>query len=359
MSRSLAVVVPFLAAAFLAATGARSDVSVSLRELYAGKIDAWPAPTLLEGAEFTEFGPLPSPSIPDENPSTPEKVALGQRLFEDPRLSGSGQIACQSCHNRELGFGDGLKTSFGHDRTRGARNAPSVAVSGWMTTLFWDGRAASLEAQALVPIGHPGEMAADRATVEARLNADERYRTAFREVFDADHVTLERVADALAAFQRSLKPRRSKWDRVLTDGAGVLTDKELLGLHLFRTKAGCANCHSGPLFTDQKFHNIGLAFFGRELQDMGRYGVTGDPADVGAFRTPSLRNVATGEPYMHNGILPTLEGTVNFYNAGGAHPKPGPGQAADPLFPKTSALLRPLGLTAEEREALVAFLKTL
>ncbi len=351
-----------VAGAFVVAGAASSQGTPTLRELYAGPPATWPRPTLSDGAVFTEFGPLPPAPQPANNPSTPAKLTLGQRLFEEPRLSKSGQFACTSCHNRELAFGDGLRTSFGHDRQRGRRNAQPLFAVAWAPSLFWDGRSPSLEAQALEPIGHPVEMAADRATVETRLNADEAYRKAFSEAFGDDRpITLERVGQAIAVFERSLKPRRSRWDRVAAEGGGVrfLTDEELQGLHLFRTKAGCANCHSGPLFTDGRFHNLGLSFYGRRLQDLGRYEVTKNPADVGAFRTPTLRNVSATGPYMHNGLFPTLAGTVNFYNQGGAQLRPQPDQANDPLFPKTSPLVKPLGLTAEERRALVAFLETL
>lgn len=362
MLKRTALAAVVVTGAFIFAGAASSQGTPSLRELYAGPPESWPRPTLHEGASFTEFGVVPPPPQNPDNPSTPAKLVLGERLFGEPKLSKSGQFACMSCHNRELGFGDGLQTSFGHDRKRGQRNAQPLFVAAWMTTLFWDGRSPSLEDQALQPISHPIEMAADRPTVEKRLNADESYRIAFAEAFgDDQRITLERVAQAIAVFERSLKPRRSKWDRVLATGGGtrLLTDQELQGLHLFRTKAGCANCHNGPLFTDGKFHNLGLSFYGRRLQDLGRYEVTRNPADVGAFRTPTLRNLTQTGPYMHNGIFPSLEGVVNFYTAGTAQLRPRPDQVGDPLFPKTSSLVKPLGLTPEERRALVAFLETL
>lgn len=138
-----------------------------------------------------------------------------------------------------------------------------------------------------------------------------------------------------------------------------MNDQQLRGLHLFRTKAGCANCHNGPLFTDQKFHNVGLSFYGRRLQDLGRYEFTQAPDDVGAFRTPSLRNVSRTGPWMHNGGFPFLRGIVNFYSAGGVRNKPRPDQVGDPLFPATSPILQRLDLSREERDDLVAFLETL
>lgn len=341
-----------------AAQQADSDMA-ALRLLYAGSPQDWPRPVLQPGAVFTEFGPTPPVVDPPDNPSTPEKIALGKMLFDDPRLSGSGQIACASCHNRELGFGDGISTSFGHDRQRGRRNALPLFAVAWMEALFWDGRAPSLEAQAIASMTNPFEMAADPAVVVSRIAADERYTAVFSRAFGDRTMTPQHVAQALAAFMRTHKPRASRWDRALRESTALFSDQELHGLHLFRTKAGCANCHNGALFTDQRFHNIGLSFYGRRLQDLGRYDITRNPEDVGAFRTPSLRGVSRTGPWMHNGVFPHLRGVVNFYNAGGVQLQRKPEQADDPLFPTTSPLLKRLDLTREERDALVAFLETL
>lgn len=330
-----------------------------LRLAYADAPETWPRPDILPGATFAEFAPLPPAPEPADNPTTPDKAALGQRLFEDPKLSASGQIACASCHAQELGFADGLRTSFGHDRQRGSRNAPSVATAAWATSLFWDGRVKTLEEQSLHPIVDAKEMAADLPVVTARIAADPSYATPFAQAFGSPEVTTDRIAKALAAFQRTLKPRSSPYARFLAGRTDALNDQQLRGLHLFRTKAGCANCHSGPLLSDQKFHNLGLSFYGRARQDLGRYEVTGAPADVGAFRTPSLLNISRTGPWMHNGLFPTLEGVVAFYNAGGARPRPGPDQKDDPLFPTTDPLLIKCDLTPQERADLVAFLEAL
>lgn len=330
-----------------------------LRRAYAGAPETWPRPTLREGAHFVEFGPTPAQASPAHNPTTRARITLGERLFNEPRLSGSGQIACASCHNSELGLSDGVSTSFGHNRQRGRRNSISLVAVGWAPELFWDGRSASLEEQMIIPLINPIEMAGDPDAAVAMLVADPTYVRDFSVAFGDRPISIERVADALAAFQRSLRPRPSRWDRALRDGADALNDQQLRGLHLFRTKAGCANCHNGPFFTDFRFHNIGLSFYGRSLEDLGRYHVTQDPADVGAFRTPSLRGVARSAPYMHNGGFPHLRGVVNMYNAGGVHPRRSETQQGDPLFPTTTPILQPLNLTREERDALVAFLETL
>lgn len=337
--------------------GAMPDPA-TLRELYAGPPGNWPRPTLREGAVFTEFGPLPPVEHPADNPTSSEKVALGRRLFEDPQLSGSGQIACETCHHRELGFTDGLSRSFGHDRQRGRRNTQSLLTAAWMKHMFWDGRASSLEQQALMPITDPTEMAGDLTVVEDRLNRSPEYRQAFAQLFGTSQVRRQEIAKALAAFIRSVRPR-SVWDKVMDEGTRHLNDSQLQGLHLFRTKAGCANCHNGPLFTDQRFHNEGMSFYGRANQDLGRYEISGKPVDSGAFRTPSLRGISRTAPYMHMGAFARLEPVLRFYNMGGAQPKRGPDQIDDPLFPTTSPLLVPLSLSEEELQNLKAFLETL
>lgn len=330
-----------------------------LRAAYAGAPETWPAPVLRTGAEFTEFAPLPPAPAPADNPTTPEKAALGRRLFDDPRLSASGQIACASCHAQELGFADGLRTSFGHDRQRGRRNSPSVAPAAWLPILFWDGRAGTLEAQSLHPIVDPLEMAGALPEIEARIAADPSYAEGFRAAFGDETVTVDRIAKALAAFQRSLRPGQARWRRFIGGDRRALNDQQLRGLHIFRTKAACASCHSGPVFSDGRFHNLGLTFYGREREDLGRYEVTGLAGDVGAFRTPSLLGASRTGPWMHNGLFPLMEGVVRFYNAGGAHPRPQAGQENDPLFPKTDPMLEPLNLTNDEIDDLVAFLETL
>lgn len=331
-----------------------------LRRLYAGPPESWPRPHLREGAVFTEFGPLPAVEHPADNPPSREKFLLGLRLFEDPILSRSRQIACASCHNRELGFTDGISRSFGHDRQRGRRNSQSLLTAAWMKALFWDGRSPVLEHQVLMPITDPIEMAASLPVIERRLNRVKDYRIAFAEVFGARKIRMDDVAKALAHYIRavSLRPNTG-WDKAMKEGTQALSDGQLRGLHLFRTKAGCANCHNGPLFTDQRFHNEGLHFYGRTNQDLGRYEITHKPADIGTFRTPSLRGISRTAPYMHNGGFPRLDNVVAFYNFGGAHPKPRPEQVNDPLFPKTTPLLAPLTLSAGERADIVAFLEAL
>ena len=337
----------------------RGDTTpAALRARYAGPPSTWPAPCVAEGVAWVELGPLPVPEAPADNPTTPERVAIGRRLFHDPRLSGSGQIACASCHDRDLGWADGRRVAFGHDRTAGRRNAPSVRFAAFHRHLFWDGRASTLEQQALAPMVDPTEMAADLHAVVARLADEGDYAADARAAFGRDALTIEDIAKGLAAFQRSLGQGFGRFEAFVKGRSASLDDQQLRGLHLFRTEARCMSCHHGPAFTDQGFHNLGLHFFGRPTQDLGRFGVTGDPADRGAFRTPTLRGVADTAPYMHRGYFGHLRGLLAFYNAGGVQPRARAGE--DPAeVPVTSPLLRPLGLSREDLDDLEAFLGTL
>lgn len=344
-------------AAGVAQGGSEAIAIEDLRAAYAGPPETWPRPQLEDGAVFAEFGPLPERARPDA--AAQARIDLGEALFKDPRLSASGQIACESCHNRRLGWGDGLPTAFGHDRQTGSRNAMPLFTAAFMRELFWDGRSPSLEDQAHLPIVDPIEMAGDAATIEARINAIPEYRAAFARAYGIDEVGLRDIARALADFERAIPPPRSKWDRVFTEGTKVLTDQELAGLHLFRTKAGCANCHNGPLLTDQRYHNLGISFYGRSREDTGRWAVTGEPADSGRFRTQSLRGVRRTAPYMHNGLFPHLEGVVNLYAGGGGKDRQEQSATTQAPPPRPDPLLKPRDLTREERAALVAFLEAL
>jgi len=336
------------------------DTPECLRLVYTQPIEQWPAPHIDEGAIWQELAALPpTPPEPADNPASAEKIALGERLFHDPKLSRSGQIACASCHEPDLGWADGRRVSFGHDRQRGRRNAPGVLMSAWAEPLFWDGRAATLEEQALMPIEDPLEMAFTLPELEQRLNHETDYPELFAAVFAERTVSAANLARALAAYQRSLSPRETRFDRFLNGRRQLLNDQQLHGLHLFRTRARCMNCHSGPALTNNRFHNLGQHFYGRERQDLGRYEVTGDPADVGAFRTPSLRGVARTGPYLHHGLVAQLRGLLTLYNNGMPHPKPTPEQEHDPLFPQPDPLLKPLRLNAQELDAITAFLGVL
>jgi len=329
-----------------------------LRAAYSQKPDKWPAPTIDPGVVYAELGLLRRPEHPKDNPFSEPKAELGKILFFDPRLSGSGQIACASCHEAELGWGDGRTVSFGHSRSPLKRNAPMLTNVGLRTSLFWDGRAVSLEAQAAEPIVATDEMNGDTTEVVKRLAEQPDYRRRFAESFGDDQVSIDRIAKAIATYERTIVSRPSAFDKFLTGDADALSDSAVRGLHLFRTQARCANCHMGPTFSDEKFHNVGLSYYGRTLQDLGRYHITKDPKDVGAFKTPSLRNLPRTAPYMHNGLF-DLRGVLNMYNAGMPTLRRKPEQAEDPLFPTKSPLLQPLQLNRQDLEDLQSFLESL
>lgn len=331
-----------------------------LRQVYQGPASEWPKPDVDPGVEWVELGLLPKVPHPDINPPTEAKIALGKMLFFDPRLSGSGQIACASCHDPDLGWADGRTTSFGHDRQALARNAPGLLNIGQAQSLFWDGRAASLEDQARAVILNPKEMHAPPEATVAAVAKVPGYRAAFQAAFGSDAVTLDSVALALAAFERTLVGGRSKFDDFLKGNSKALTDEAIAGLDLFRGAARCLNCHNGPNFSDGQFHDLGLSYYGRTLEDLGRYRITRDAADVGRFRTPSLRNVGNTKPYMHNGVF-ELEGVLRMYNAGMATLKRPTGDPKPdaPPFPTKSPRLRPLGLNDRDLADLKAFLESL
>ncbi|GIW77109.1 MAG: methylamine utilization protein [Phycisphaerae bacterium] len=334
------------------------ELAKELRRVYSQPSDRWPAPHLDEGVPFVEIGLLPEVKHPKDNPYSKEKAELGKKLFFDPRLSGSKQLACASCHNPELGWTDGITASFGHDRQENPRNSMPIMNSGFRTHLFWDGRAKTLEEQVTGPLFATNEMHADPEDLVRTVSSVPAYREAFKTIFGTDQITLDQIAKAIACFERTVVGGRSKFDAFMRGKTDALSDAAVRGLHLFRTKARCINCHNGPNFTDEGFHNNGLHGYGRKHQDLGRFNVTNDPADVGKFSTPSLRNVERTGPYMHHGLF-EIDAVLTMYNAGGFHPKPTPAQKDDPLFPKTSPLLKPLNLTKQELSDLQAFLFSL
>ena len=330
----------------------------ALRARYEADPASWPPPALDPGVEHRELGLAPE-RAPTADPVLRAREDLGRLLFFDARLSGSGQVACASCHDAELGFGDGRASSFGEGFLALDRNAPSLWNTSLRRAWFWDGRAATLEEQALMVFTNPREMHTTPEQVVATLASSRGYRQTFAEAFSGEGLTIDTTLRALTAFEATLvSDRSSDFDRFLLGHHDALTDAAVRGLHLFRTKARCIHCHNGPLLTDEGFHNLGLTYYGRELEDLGRYAVTQDPADVGRFRTPSLRNLGRTGPYMHNGLF-ELEGVLNMYDAGMPNVVRKPEQADDPLFPVKSPLLKPLDLTREERADLEAFLASL
>jgi cytochrome c peroxidase len=339
---------------------AREDLVKWLRVEYAKPPAEWPKPTLDDGVVHQELGtPGPVP-FPEGMEPTAEKQQLGLSLFFDPRLSGSQQISCARCHDPEHGWADGRSQANGVFMTALARNTPGLAGVGHAKSLFWDGRAPTLEDQARMVILNPREMAGNPKEIEGRLlAAKDFYQPRFQAAFGDPAITFERVVQSLAAFQRSLRVGNSNFDRFLAGKSEALKDDALVGLHLFRTQGRCLNCHNGPLLTDDQFHNAGLTYYGRRFEDPGLYSITNKPEDMGKFRTPSLRNVANTGPWMHNGLFPQLEGVLRLYNAGMPHPNRKDSQKDDPLFPVTSHLLKPLEMKPEQLADLEAFLHSL
>ena len=295
---------------------------------------------LLAGCGNPELlpGPLGLPPLQVKQKPTAEQIALGKKLFFDTKLSLDQSISCASCHNPKTGFADSRKVSVGVGGKTGTRNAPTVLNAAYWSSQFWDGRASSLEEQASGPMGNPVEMNHKPELMVARLNADPEYAKAF-----GGKVSMEKVLDALAAYERTLLSGNSPVDRYLFGGdKSALSDSAVIGLKVFMRN--CATCHSveakSALFTDNQFHNIGIGVNSEgELTDLGR--------SQGKFRTPSLRNVARTAPYMHDGSLKTLRAVVDYYIGGGNS------------NPNLDPLIRPMELSAQERDGLIAFLEGL
>lgn len=279
---------------------------------------------------------------PDDNPITQEKVQLGKMLFFDPRLSASGAISCASCHNPSLGWEDGLVLGVGHKGGILGRHTPTVLNLAWGGPMFWDGRADGLEEQAVGPMMSSAEMAATPEKVLATLNTVGFYREAMERLFK-DGVNIANAAKLIATYERTLVSGQAPFDRFVAGDAGALSPTARRGFVLFNTKAGCAACHSGWRFTDDGFHDIGLAG-----DDTGRGKLMPDiPVLDHAFKTPTLRNIDQRAPYMHDGSVATLEAVVDHYDHG---------------FVKRASLspeVHALKLSAEEKADLVAFMKAL
>ncbi|MDB5201913.1 MAG: Cytochrome-c peroxidase [Ferruginibacter sp.] len=278
-----------------------------------------------------------------------DKIALGKRLFSEKMLSKDSSVSCASCHKPDYAFADTVAFSTGIFGIESDRNTPSVLNMKNRPYYFWDGRAGSLETQALMPIANPNEMGLPVKEAVARLNNSREYRQLFKKIF-GQFPNAKNLGAAFAAYEQTLETVDSKFDD-WSNGLGKLSASEERGRKLFTgSKAKCFDCHSMEDFTDDQFKNIGL-FNGKYMTDSGRYLVTKRKTDLGKFKTPGLRNIAVTAPYMHNGMFATLEEVVRFYNDPRvfiSHPV-----NLDP------ALKKPLGLTAKEQKDLVAFLKTL
>ena len=332
---------------------------LQLRQLYSQAQENWPLAQTNKSRAPAPLAPLEA-KLPLPNK---HKAALGKKLFFDPILSRDNTVSCSSCHEPRLQFGDKRTTAIGIDAQKGSRNTPNIfAIDHW-DSFFWDGRASTADQQALIPIHDPKEMDLSISDALHKINTSDAYQTFIEAAFTKDTLQASDLASALVNFQRTITPLETPYSTFINEVAtqpekaiSELNDAELEGFHLFRTKAKCMTCHEGALLSDNQFHGTGLHFYGRRFQDLGRYNVTSDAKDVGKFRTPSLLMVSQTGPWMHNGLFDDFSGIINFYNAGGARPKPRAHVKDDPLYPETSELLRPLSLTKQEREDLLAFL---
>lgn len=303
-------------------------------------------------AEEALYPPLPAGldrdayAVPEDNPVTPAKVELGKLLYFDARVSMDDTISCASCHHPQKGWADDKPTSLGVNGKTGNRNSPTVINTAFNYVQFWDGRATSLEEQAVGPMANPVEMAHTLEGVEQRIGAIAGYKPYFKAAFGDETVTIDRIAKAIASFERTVLSGNSKWDRHLAGDPTALSDAAKRGLELFEGKANCAQCHNGFNLTDGVFHNLGVGMAKPE-PDLGRYEQTRVEKDKGAFKTPTLRDITRTAPYMHDGSQKTLEEVMDFYNKGG---EPNPW-----LDPKVV----PLDLTSEEISDIIEFMKSL
>ncbi len=289
----------------------------------------------------------PNTYVPADNPLTKEKIELGRAIFFDKRMSKNNTIACASCHMAKKGFADGMPVSTGVNGLKGGRSAPVSFNRVYSKAQFWDGRAATLEDQSIGPFVNPVEHGfVSHDEMVAKMKKMPGYRKLFQEVFGGE-ITIQDVGRAVASFQRTVLSGNSPVDKYdLGEDQNALNDSAKRGLELFRGKARCTRCHSGFNFTDEKFHNLGIGW-DNNMVDLGRYMETKNPEDIGAFKTPTLREIARTAPYMHDGRFKTLEEVVKFYNQGGVK------------NPHQDNTIIPLEMTDEEQQDLVAMLKAL
>lgn len=305
------------------------------------------APAFLFGQEDIRvpLGLLPI-QWPSDNPYTKEKAELGRLLYFDKRLSADGSLSCATCHHPKFAFGDGNNVSTGIKGQKGGRSAPTVFNRAYSLAQFWDGRAATLEDQAKGPMANPIEMGNTHDDIVAALHKIPGYKSRFKAVFGTDSLDIDHVAKAIATFERTVLSGNSAFDQYKAGDKKAMNASQVRGMALFFGKARCDACHEGINFTSNAYHNLGVGM-DKPNPDVGRYEVTKNDSDWGAFKTPTLREAARTAPYMHDGSLKTLEEVVDFYDKGGIPNK------------NLDQTIRKLNLSATEKSDLVAFLKAL
>jgi cytochrome c peroxidase len=281
--------------------------------------------------------------FPATNPYTPKKVALGKLLYFDTRLSGSNLLSCASCHNPGYGWSDGLAKGVGNGMKQLGRRTPTILNAAWGSIFFWDGRAPTLEAQALGPIQSTGEMNMPLEQLVGRISQVEGYRKLFAEAFADQQITAEHIAEAIATFERTVVASRAPFDDWIDGDEAAISEEAKRGFVLFNTKGNCATCHSGWTFSDDSFHDIGLPD-----EDIGRGKQMPEVEKMQhAFKTQGLRDLGRRAPYMHDGSMETPADVVDHYITGGTQ------------RPSLSDDIRPVALSEQERADLIAFLDTL
>lgn len=283
---------------------------------------------------------------PADNPYSKKKVELGKLLYFDKRLSADGTVACANCHHPKFAFGDGLPVSSGIKGQKGGRSAPIVLNRAYSLAQFWDGRAATLEEQAKGPMANPIEMGNTHEAVVSNLNQIAGYRAMFKDVFGEEKFNIDHVAKAIATFERTVLSGNSAYDQYRAGKKAAMSPEQVRGMDVYFNKAKCDQCHEGINFTTNAYHNIGVGM-DKPNPDEGRFVVTKDPREWGAFKTPTLREIARTAPYMHDGSLKTLDEVVEFYDKGGTPNK------------NLDKIMKPLKLTAEQKKDLTAFLRAL
>lgn len=300
--------------------------------------------------QFPSYFPQPEPLLSNNDPLTYEGVALGEKLFFDPILSGNNNISCGTCHQPAKGFADGLAlTDHGISGKTLHRHSPALINLAWGKGFFWEGGSKNLESQVLAPIINADEMGQNIIDLVAELNAHPDYPALFRKTFDDGEISGPNVMKAIAQFERTLISATTKYDDYRQE-KNSLTELEMKGMALVEQK--CGGCHPAPLFTDNGYHNNGLdSEYSADNEGIaqGRYRITSLPEDMGKFKVPTLRNVAASAPYMHDGRFATLDEVLDHYSEGILY-----SATLDALIPGTG-----LQLTNEERTAILAFLEAL